>query len=229
MIIDRLDVLEALAQHDIRIARSAYVDSPEDAVAFAARRTAADQRLVPIRLYGAFPDVALTATPAFADSPYPDEESIADAYRRIAPQAAAASGRVVAQTVTEAGTDIAIECRIDPALGKVIALRGAEHIVQHLVPLDDAGAHTLASNVQAYGHHGSREHVRRMLEHLLLKVAKFYDDSGAERLELDPVRLHGNTYTVLDAVMRSQRKLPVTHGEARERDRKGHYHPSGRQ
>jgi len=229
MILDRINLFEALAQHEIRVARSAYVDSPEDALAFAARRTAPDQRLVPIHLYGVFSGVAMTSTPAFTESPYTDEQAIPDAYRRLAAKTAAASGRVLAQETTEAGTDIAIECRIDPALRKVIIVRGGGHQEQHLLPLDVAGASTLAANIQNYGHHGSREHVRRMIEHLLLRVSHFFDDSGIERLELDPVRLHGNTYTVLDAVATSKRALHVRHIDTESRDRKGHYHPSGRQ
>lgn len=229
MIVDRIDLFEALAQHEIRVARSAYVDSPEDTLAFAARRNAPDQRLVPIHLYGAFSGIGLSSTPAFTESPFTDEQSIPDAYRRLVAKTLAAGGRVLAQETTEAGTDIAIECRIDPALGKVIAVRGGEHQVQHLLPLDVAGASTLAANVQDYAHHGSRTHVRRMVEHVLVRVSLFYEASDIERLELDPVRLHGNTYTVLDATATSNRSLTVKHVDKGSRDRKGHYHPSGRQ
>jgi len=229
MIIDRIDALEALAHYDIRVARSKYVDSADDALAFAARRTAPDQRLLPIRLYGAFPGVALGSTPAFSESPFTDRESIEDAYRRLAPKVAAAGGRVVVQDAVPPGTEVAIEGSVDQALEKVIAVRSQTHRVEQMAPLDSAGAATLAANFEAHHHHGSREHVRRMLEHLLLKVSRFFEESAIERFELDPVRLHENTYAVLDAIVVGSRPLHVKHDESDARDRKGHYRPSGRQ
>lgn len=229
MNIDRIDLFEALAQHDIRVARSAYVDSPEGALAFAGRRTAPDARLVPIRLLGVFPGVLAKDVPAFSESPFSDPESIEDAYRRIGPKTIAAGGRVLAQAATEPGTDMAVACRIDAALGKIIAVGSTAHSVQHLIPLDAAGAATLAASIQAYEHRGSREQVRRMLEHLLIRVARFFDASGLERLDLNPLRLHANSYTVLDAVAAGAQPLAVRHVDAGARDRKGHYHPSGRQ
>jgi len=229
MIVDRIDLFEALAQHEIRVARSAYADSAADALAFAARRTAPDARLVPIRLQAAFPGVALKSTPAFSESPYTDPQSIEDAYERLAGKTAAADGRVLVQVATEPGTDIGIECRIDAALGKVIAIHGAAHGAPQLLPLGSAGAAALAGSIQGRNHHLARAHVQRMLEHLLIRVAGFYEESGMDRLEIDPVRLHGNGYTVLDAIAVSQHALRVKHIEAGERDKKGHYHPSGRQ
>lgn len=229
MVIDRIVVLESLAQHEVRVARSKYVDSAEDVLAFAARRNAKDPRILPIRLYGAFPGVALNCTPAFSEAPFTDAQAIQDAYRRLAPKVAAAGGRVLAQIAIERGSDLAIECHVDAALGKIIVLRSATHSVQRMVPLDTAGAAYLAANFQGHEHHGSREQNRRMLEHLLIRVSGFFEECGAERLELDPVRLHEHAYTVLDAIVASQHPMHVKHVEAGGRDRKGHYHPSGQQ
>jgi hypothetical protein len=66
----------------------------------------------------------------------------------------------------------------------------------------------LASNYESYGHHGSRESTRRMLEHLLLRVSDFFEETGVDEFRLD-VRLHENEYTVLDATMTSARTLHV--------------------
>lgn len=229
MIVDRLDLFEALSQHEIRVARSAYVDSAEGALAFASRRTAPDARLVPIRLYGTFPGVALQSTPAFSESPYTDTESIEDAYRRIAPITAAAGGRVLAQIAVEPGTDIAIECRTDATLGNVVAVRSPAGSLQQMLPLDSAAAANLVGHMHGPWHHASREQVEHMLEHLLIRTSRFFEDYGMEHLTLDPVRLHGNSYTVLDATAVSPHALAVKHFDADARDRKGHYHPSGRQ
>ena len=229
MVIDRIVVLESLAQHGVRVARSKYVDSAEDVLAFAERRNAKDPRILPIRLYGAFPGVALRSTPAFSEAPFTDVQAIQDAYQRLAPKVAAAGGRVIAQIAIERGSDLAIECHIDAALGKIIVLRSATHSVQHMIPLDTAGGAYLAANFQGHEHHGSSEQVRRMLENLLIRVAEFFEECGAERLELDPVRLHEHGYTVLDAIVESQHPMHVKHVEGGARARKDHDHPSGRQ
>jgi hypothetical protein len=50
MIVDKAEGLIALERAGIRVARFAYADSAEDAIAFAGRRTAEDERFVPITL-----------------------------------------------------------------------------------------------------------------------------------------------------------------------------------
>jgi len=69
-----------------------------------------------------------------------------------------------------------------------------------------------------------------MLEHLLMRVSKFFEKSGVSDLRLD-VRLHDNSYSVIDASMHAPRPLHIKQRLApRAHDRKGdEYHPAGRQ
>jgi hypothetical protein len=46
MIVDTMEAFKALEHFGIHVARSKYVDSAEDAIAFAERRSARDPRLV---------------------------------------------------------------------------------------------------------------------------------------------------------------------------------------
>jgi len=197
--IDIVDALELLKQHGIRVARSKFVDCAEDAIAFAQRRSNGDPRLVPIVLRPA-------AVPAPAETPLRGDAAIREAYDRA--HAAANGGHVLAQAVAEPGSAIVIAGRIDPDNGKTIALHGATHGVERMVPLDEAGATILATNFQAHHHHGGDEKTRRMLEHLLLRVSAFYEDSGVTEFRLG-VRLHDNAYTVVDATMTAAKALHV--------------------
>jgi hypothetical protein len=197
--IDIVDALELLKQHGIRVARTKFVDGAEDAIAFAQRRSNGDPRFVPIVLRPA-------ALPAPAETPLRGEAAIREAYGRV--HAAADGGRVLAQAVAEPGSSIVIAGRIDAENGKTIALHSATHGVERMVPLDEAGAAVLATNFQAHNHHGPDEKTRRMLEHLLLRVSAFYEDSGVTGFRLD-VRLHDNAYTVVDVVMTAAKTLHV--------------------
>ena len=68
MSIDKLNGLNLLDRYDIRVVRAKYVDSPEDAIAFAVRRTAQDERAMPIELCvvsadGAVPEIKGSVSP----------------------------------------------------------------------------------------------------------------------------------------------------------------------
>jgi len=141
-----------------------------------------------------------------------------------------AEGWILAQTAAEPGIDVAISGRTDAVHGKTIALHSAEHSVQRMIPLDAAGAKALVENFEAYHHRGSREQTRRMLEHLLGLVSQFFAETPVTEFRLE-VRVHENSYTVLDASMTASKALHLEAHLARHaRDRKGDdFHPSGRQ
>jgi hypothetical protein len=138
--------------------------------------------------------------------------------------------KVLAQEVVGSGTDITITGRTDPNDGTLIALRGAKHRAERMMPLGDAGAEFLATNFQAHHHHGADDKARRMLEHLLLRVSAFFEHSGVSDFSLR-VRLHENSYTVLDAVMNAPKALHLKERlDAHAHDRKAaDYHPAGRE
>lgn len=228
MIIDTIEALELLKDHDIRTARSKFVDSPEDAIAFAERRAAPDPRFMAIVLRRAAP-----APNGGVDAePMPKALHSEDAIRRAYAELAAGlePGTILAQEAVDPGTPIAISGRTDPGKGKTLTLYSARHGVERMVPLDEAGAAVLASNFQAHQHHGHDERVRRMVEHLLLRVSAFFERSAVTDLHL-AVRLHENGYTVLDATMQSPTALHAKHRlDPRAHDRKGDdYHPAGRE
>jgi len=231
MFIDKIEGLHALEHYGIRVVRAKYVDSAEDVIAFAGRRDAEDDRPVPIELRVVGQGKQPLSGRGVTHGPLLDHEAIRRAYAELAPRVERAGGRIVAADAVGDGTDIAITGRSDEALGKCLTVRSAVHCVQRMVPLDEGGAEALARNVQGFHHHGASEQGRRMLEHLLLRVSTFFEDSGVESFDLDPVRIHENGYTVLDATLRSRASL---HRKARlqreDHDRKSlDYHPSGRQ
>jgi ATP-grasp domain len=227
MIIDKLDGLNLLDRYDIRVVRAKYVDSPEDAIAFAVRRTAQDERAIPIVLCAVSPDGAVPE----AEGPLSGHDPIRAAFLALGPAVEASGGRILARAWIEPGTDIRIEGRTDAALGKCLTLSSRVHSVERMVPIDTQGAQALAEHFQGYHHRGDSEKSRRMLEHLLMRVSQlFSDEPGVESFTLSPLRIHENSYTVLDAIVtlsgpiHSRKRL-----DAHAHDRKGHYQPSGRQ
>jgi hypothetical protein len=158
------------------------------------------------------------------------EEAIRREYELKRLELGNAGGKILAQTATDSGTDIAVSGRVDPDLGKTLTLHSAAHSIGRMVPLDEAGATVMAEHFQAHGHHGSREAARRMLEHLLLEVSDFYVETPVTEFRLG-IRLHENSYTVLGATMTSSAKLHVKErlGRHAHDRRTGEYHPSGRQ
>jgi hypothetical protein len=205
MIIDTIEAFKLLTHYGIRVARSKFVDSAEDAIAFAERRTAKDPRLVPIVLR---PD----------ETALHDENAIRQAYARRAQDG---NGKILAQTATDPGTEIGIAGRTDDGQ-KLIALQTANHTIERMAPLDSAGAEVLALNLQDFQHRGSSEKKHRMLEHLLLRVSALFEETPVTAFRLT-VRLHENSYTVLDASMTSPKALHLKErlGHHAHDDRKG--------
>ena len=200
MILDKIDGFHALEHYGIHVARSAYVDSPEGAIAFAARRTAHDERMVPILLRiveaGQTSPVARHAV----DVPLPDDATIRRAYAAVTANLDLTQRHVLAQEAVAAGTEIALVGRFDQRLEqKVVTLSSGQHGAEATVPLAAARAETLVMNFRPFHHHGASEKNRRMLEHLLLRVSEFFENDGVVGFELDPLRLEENTYAVLDA------------------------------
>jgi len=228
MIFDTIDSFKALKHYGIRVARSAFVDSAEDAIAFAERRNARDPRFMPIVLRSIVPGAPGNAESAPAEAPLRTEPAIRQAYGHLVQ--VGTNGKILAQAVTDPGTDITIVGRTKEALGKAIALHSATHSIERMIPLDPAGAEVLALNFQGYHHRGSSEKARRMLEHLLVRVSAFFETSGVTDFRL-MVRTHENSYTVLDASMTSPKGLHFKERlDPRAHDRKGdEYHPAGLQ
>ncbi len=231
MTIDKMDGFEALQHYGIQVARSKYVDSAEDAIAFAERRTAADPRFMPILLRSVPSGAQAYTGSSLTEEPLETEKAVRAAFEHLRRAVGTSKGHILAQTMTDSGTDIKILGRTDDELGKqLIALRSATHSVERMIPLDTASAEALVANFQGYHHHGSSEKTRRMLEHLLMRVSKFFDDCGVTQFSID-VRMRENSYTVLDAMMTSPAALHVKKRlDPRAHDRKGDdYHPGGRQ
>jgi hypothetical protein len=229
MILDKMTAFKALEHYGIHVARTTYVDSAAGAIAFAERRNASDPRFMPIVLRAVSAD-AIDRPTLTAERPLQTETAIRRAYDELVHEVGTTDRRIVAQVATVHGTDIAIFGQTDEAHGKTIALHSATHAVQQMIPIEASAAETLVSNFEGYHHHGSREHVRRMLEHLLCKVSSFFEQTPVTSFEL-AVRLHENSYTVLDVSMTSPKALRLkARLDSRAHDRKGdEFHPSGRQ
>jgi len=219
-----IEALNILKEFGVRVARTGVVDSPEDAIAFAERRTAKDPRFMPIVLRKIASGAAGHPAPAAA-------LHTEDAGRRAFVDVAGESGgKALAQLATEPGTDITVAGRTDEVRGKTLTLSSATHSVEAMVPLGSAGAEMLTLNLQAFHHRGSSEKAHRMLEHLLLRVSDFFEEMPVTEFQL-AVRLHENSYTVLDASMTSPKALHAKQRLGRHaQDKRGAgYHPSGRQ
>jgi len=217
--IDTIESFKVLKHYGIHAARSKIVDSPEDAIAFAERRDSPDPRFMPIVLRG--------STSGAASAALSSEDAIRRAYEYLTQ--GESEPKILAQEVTDAGTDIVIAGRTDAA-EKIVAVRTAGQSAERMIPLDSAGAEWLASNYLSYHHHGTSEKARRMLEHLLLRFSEFFEHSAVAEFRTT-VRLHENSYTLLDAAMTAPRALHLRERLApHAHDRKSEdYHPAGRQ
>jgi hypothetical protein len=226
MTIDAIEAFEALTHYGIRVARSKFVDCAEDAIAFAERRTARDPRFMPIVLRSMLSGAQSGVESAGAKSALRTEDAIRQAYEALVQ--GGAGRRILAQAVADPGTDITIAGLTKEASGKILALHSATHSVERMIPLDSAGAEALASNFQGHHHHGSSEKARRMLEHLLIRTAAFFEHSCVSEFRL-VVRMHENSYTVLDASMIAPRPLHLKERlDPRAHDRKGDdFRPTG--
>jgi hypothetical protein len=230
MILDKVEGFAALSKSGMHVVRARYVDSAEDAIAFAARRDAKDERAVPIVLRALVPEGGRSPE-ELIEGPLAGHDPIRAAYRRLTAREPVV-GRILAEVAVGPGTDISIEGREDAALGKVVALQdGGAHGMERMIPFGEDGAAMLVEHFQANHHRPHGEQTRKMLEHLLVRVSAFYEESGVESFVLAPVRLHENSYTILDATLRAAGPLAVGKRLAHHaHDRKGYdYHPSGRQ
>ena len=127
------------------------------------------------------------------------------------------------------GTDIAIDGWIDDAGRRVVRARSAAHAVERLVPLGDESCEELVDGLRAHQHHTRNAAARQMLKHLFLHVSDLFERERVEQFSLDPVRLHENEYTVVDAAFFASTAIHVTERRGRHaRDRKT-FHPSGTQ
>jgi hypothetical protein len=229
--LDKIEVFHLLEQHGIRVARSAYVDSPEDAIAFSSRRTAADERMVPIVLRLVPTGQPPREIPHAVAAPLPDEGTIRAAYEALTAGVDLTHQHILAQEFIEAGTDLAVEGRSAANERKLIALRVGGESAEAQLPLDPAAAEGLVTNLRPFHHRGAGEKQRRMVEHLLLNVSDFFANADVESFSLAPLRVHENTYSLIDASVVARRPLHVKERLGRHaHDAKEYgFRPSGRQ
>ena len=128
------------------------------------------------------------------------------------------------------GTSIVVAGEIDDVEGRTITLRGGGHAIRRMVPLGEAGAEVLATHLQGTHHRLGSESARRLLEHLLLRCSDMFEDSEIETFRLN-VRLHENSYAVVDAAMTAPSPLHLKKRlSAHAHDRKGaEFRPTGPQ
>lgn len=231
MTIDNIEALGLLEHAGIRVVRSKYVDSAGDAVAFASRREARDPRILPIILSTVQSGASKPKQRPGADDALHSSATIQAAYERLASSVAAPAQSILAQEYIANGTDIALAYGTNDSGHEFLELRNGEHAAEQLLPIDEAAARTLVEHMLAHDHRGRSEKGRRMVEHLILRVCGLLDEFPIEALELDPVRLHENSYTVLSAVITAPSRLRVEKRLPKNaRDRKAYgYRPSGRQ
>lgn len=214
---DSVEALELLREYGIHVARTRYVDSGEDAVFFAEGRSIALRVIVS----------GNGTVPHPVETGLRQQEAIRHAYERLAPQAIIhAGGHVLAQHEVDAGTDIAIEGRDDPSIGRIIELRCGERRVHRLHPLTPDLSMAMLSEFQSKNGIASGEKAAHMLSHLLLRVSELFSEDAIESIMLSPVRLHDNSYHVLHAVISAKRSLPIRKRLDRHaHDKKAAYHP----
>jgi hypothetical protein len=196
VIVDTLTVLHLLRERGIRVVRSRYVTNAKQAVAFAARGPIA-LRLVPT-LYDSGSSLALTDLST--------STMVRHAYDFIAAQAEKfAGGQILAQRMLEPGTDIGIRCRADAALGRIVEVRSGAHRVRGLAPIDLHQAQTVLADVFEKAHVAFEPGTMRTLGVLMVRACTIFTNTVSSRLTLDPVRLHDDSYDVLDAMLEMRR------------------------
>ncbi|MHB8703028.1 MAG: hypothetical protein ACYC8W_02595 [Candidatus Tyrphobacter sp.] len=226
-IVDVVSALELLKKYEVHVARSRYVDSAEDAIAFSERRNAPDPRFVPIVLRVAVPG-RLGEASQF-ETILTTEQDVRTQYDALAGAARASGGRLLAQALPERGTDIAIVGETDEGQ-KLVAIGSGPDRMRKSVPLGAADAQVLADRVRAHHHRVPTEQSRRMLVHVFARISKLLDETAVSEFVVT-LRAHENGYTVIDAMMSALRPLHFKERlDPRAHDRKGDdYHPSGRQ
>lgn len=218
-IIDFEDGLELLREHDIRVVRARVVESADDAVSFAARRT------IDLRILAPSDVDERTIEPGLRAS-----DKIRGAYARLHERVLAHPGsRILARRILEVGNDVAIEGRDDADLGRIVEIRSGDRAAHRLHPLGEQRAEAMLAELHAKLGVASSGARTRMLAHLLLHVSSVFDDEAIERVVLDQVRVADNSYEVADAHVFAKGPLAFERrrgGPARERD--GYYAPASR-
>ena len=211
-----VETFELLAHYGIHVARTATVDTADEAIAFAARRP------ITLRPEGS-PHEAVIHEKHLGDT-----DAIRHEFDRLLPEPSVPV-QLLAQSAVERGVDIAIQGRRDPEAGPILILDVGSHQVERTCPLDELGAGSMLDDFGSkHGVASSAQH-RGMLARLLVAVSEMFLEAELTSLRLDPVRVHDNTYHVLDASVDSPR-----HPHYRKRlaphahDAKGYgYNPSG--
>jgi hypothetical protein len=195
MIVDTLTVLDLLRERGVRVARSRYVTTAKQAVAFAARGPIA-LRLVP-EFHGAGSSVSINDLTT---------SQMRHAYDRLAARAQKfAGGRILAQRMVDPGTDIAIRCRADAAQGRIVEVRNGVHRVVGVAPLDVRQAQAVLTEFFEQAHVAFDPAAVRTLALLMVRVCAIFVNTASSRLTLDPVRLHKDNYDVIDATLEMRR------------------------
>jgi hypothetical protein len=211
-----VETFDLLHHYDIHVARTASVDTADEAIAFAARRP------ITLRPEGS-PHEAVAQEKHLGDT-----HAIRHEFDRLLPEPSTPV-QLFAQSAVERGVNIAIEGRRDPELGPILVLDVGTHAVERTCPLDEGGALSMLDDFGSkHGVASSAQH-RAMLARLLGHASEMFLDAELTSFRLDPIRVHDNTYHVLDAVLDSPR-----HPHYRKRlaphahDEKGYgYNPSG--
>lgn len=215
--IDIIDCFALLESYGITTARSAYVDSAENAIVFANRR--------PISLYALRPDGrGYVSSDAHVD--VHGDDAIRKAYRSLT---AKAGQRVFVQAEVEPGSGIRLEG--DERNGeRIIRLLAGSHEVERFCPLSEDIAEGMLRDVRSSRSIASNEQSVRMLAHLFVKASQMYVESGMDDFVLW-IRVHDNGYKVIDAAMTAERMPEIAHRLGKHaHDRWSYdYHPSGRQ
>jgi hypothetical protein len=162
--------------------------------------------------------------------PHPSDETIRQAYAVLTANLDPTQTRALAQEAVEPGTDVALEGRVDQVQRrKIVTLRSTQLSADGALPLDAAAAESLVSSFRPLHHQPEKN--RKMLEHLLLRAAEFFENDDVEQFKLDPLRIHQNTYTVLDASVTVRRPLHLKERLSHHaHDAKEYgFRPSGRQ
>lgn len=212
--LEKTFALELLRRHGITVARSAVVDSPEAAVAFASGR--------PISLFVLESDE--TRLPDAATSgPLDGTDRIREGYSRLAADAPSGA-RLFAQESEGPAAHLAVHCAVDDMLGKAIELRSGAHRAKRMCPLGSFEATSMLEELRSKRNPAGSKKTAHMLEHLLVKIAALYLELDAESLVVDPVALRDNHYAVADAIVRVARKPQLTPrlaGDAHDRSAAG--------
>jgi hypothetical protein len=201
MDITTLETLETLRQAGINVARTKIVDSAEDAIAFAQRPTARDARIVPIVLRYTTAQLHEGGRPS--EEPLRIEPQIRSAYERL--RRAKPERAILVQAVTPLGTDVFVSGNTDESC-RVMTIHGGTTQMHRIVPLGENGAELLAAHLQGPQPRGSSEEHRRLLERLLLRLSDLFETSGMHAFGIF-VRLHENSYTVVDGSISAHQPL----------------------